>query len=137
MSMVMEAREASPAARRETRPDLLLIELDGHGCPDAVRRALRESVCVREVVVAGRACRALADPGTAPQVAGALRAQGLDLAVVILQWMAVTPARGGFSVPAPVVATAPVRMPARRPGAAMLTRLIVVTTMPGLAGTTR
>ena len=78
MSTVAEARAA--------RADLLLIELGGTECPLRIRRALRESDCVHEVVIAGRLCRVLADPGTAPRVAAALRAQGLELAVVILQW---------------------------------------------------
>lgn len=173
MSTVAEARAA--------RADLLLIELGGTECPLRIRRALRESDCVHEVVIAGRLCRVLADPGTAPRVAAALRAQGLELAVVILQWwqerpcqalapsrtatpasssatagsshhqpsdVAVSPAstppatraHSRFWVPSPVVATEPRRAPSLRlatPSRGMLTRLIVVTTMPSTVGTDR
>jgi hypothetical protein len=193
MSTVVRLRSAESAAvtdaqvagrarwGRNGRPDLLLIEFGEARCLDVIRRVLRESEHVRDVLVAGRVCRALADPGTGPGVAGDLRAQGLELAVVILQWgqdsprqalppsLTATPARisatagsshhqpnelavsptstppairahSTFWVPSPVVAAEPRRLPSLRlakPSSGMLTRLIVVTTMPSTVGAER
>lgn len=164
-----------------TRPDLLLIELGGPECLDMVRRVLRECGSVRDVLVGGRVCRVMTDPGTGPEVAGDLRAQGLEVAVVILQWghdsprhalppsLTATPAsinatagsshhqpydvaaspastppasteHSTFWVPSPVVAAEPSRLPSLRlttPRSGMLTRLIVVTTMPSTVGAGR
>lgn len=163
------------------RPDLLVLRLAGPRCPDEVRRALRGCEFVREVVVSGHVCRAVADPGSGPRVAAALRAEGLPVAVVILQWgqerprQALPPSRTAtaasvsatagsnhhypndvatrpadtppattahsrFWVPSPAVAAEPSRAPSRRlasPSAGMLTRLIVVTTMPSAVGAAR
>ncbi|GII84379.1 hypothetical protein Ssi03_23690 [Sphaerisporangium siamense] len=173
------AMASRAVARADGRPDLLVLRLAGPRCPDEVRRALRGCEFVREVVVSGHVCRAVADPGTGPRVAAALRAEGLPVAVVILQWgqerprqalppsrvatgagvpagpdhhpddvatgPAATPpvlgAHGVFWAPAPAVATAETgRAPGRRsasPSAGMLTRLIVVTTMPSAVGAAR
>ncbi|MFB9247110.1 hypothetical protein ACFFWE_02635 [Sphaerisporangium melleum] len=109
---VPDAREhqAAGSVRRagRTRPDLLLIKAGRPGCPDEVRRVLRESDCVREVAVQAGACRVLAAPGTAPLVAAALRAQGLRLAVVIVQWRHL-PTTSPTQEAAPASATAAAR----------------------------
>ncbi|HEY9522534.1 MAG TPA: hypothetical protein VIR33_04795, partial [Thermopolyspora sp.] len=60
--------------RPDTLPcDLLLMDVSEL---TAVRRALWDLDCVRAVVLRDGACRMRADPGTAPIVVGALRAQG-------------------------------------------------------------
>jgi hypothetical protein len=117
MSMVMavaEPRDARPG--RPARPPCDLIVLD---LPESapVRRALRALDCVRSVVSKDGECRVWADPGSAPAVTAALRAQGVALAVVTLPW-----SRGGHG-------------PTARPAAGRrltraLTRMIVITAAP-------
>ncbi len=124
MSMVMavaEPRDARPGRPARQPCDLIVLELP-ESAP--VRRALRALDCVRSVVIKDGECRVWADPGSAPAVTAALRAQGVALAVVTLPWS--RRACGPIDRP---------RTGRRLTGT--LTRMIVITAAPCTVATAR
>lgn len=93
MRMAVETtRPVAPAGRRtgsaRARGDLVFVEVLR---PETARRALRELDCVKAVVLSGGRCQVWTEPGAAPLVVQALRDQGLDVAVVTLQWQQDSP----------------------------------------------